>query len=482
MKNHILLLVLLFFAIGVQAQIQTITICSEKNGCEMAKVNLTKAQIDNILEKPNFLATEKGEVILNLVECVSTAEKNTTPQKLHEKFGGKGIIKQIANFDLKKYLFDKACRPSCKFPAKPNAGQQVKEKNGLNGEYTFNQKFTFKIEHPEANYTSNFYLNTQNGYSLLDNDAMKLFTGNELEGEVNQILTSTFDFHQYMSSSEGKYALKIGGKNNNKQAQSQTLSADFFKTFQKTGNKKWIAGKFESLEYTGMSDGTKMSVWLSCSDGIFIDKRNTFLLTGFYGLGYIVNPAGQTYLITTIEGDGMKIQLLTIENLNKNFSGKPYKLMGDALAEAMVANQSEIEKIENSENPHAAAIGKELIKSTSTFATTSDLQDFPTNAMASSEDYNTAYYDYLIAGLQQSIEERQQSIKELDKNTTNYKKIIAELTCLKNCALKEKERFEKLKSLHLALIIQYKNDTETRDEKINELMQAQGMPNACNCS
>lgn len=481
MKN-LSLLILFLLVSKMSAQTQIITICSEKNGCEMAKVNLTKSQTDNILEKPNFLVREKGEVILNMVECVSTIEKNTTPQKLHEKFGGKGTIKQISNFDLKKYLFEKACGSRCNYPAKPNAGQQVNVKIGLNGEYTFNKKFTFKIEHPEANYSSNFYLNTQNGYSLLDNDAMKLFTGIESEGEVNQILTSTFDFHQYMSSSDGKYALKIGGKSDNKNAQSQAVAADFFKIFQKTGNKKMIAGKFESMEYTGMSDGTKMSVWLSCADGISLDKKNTFTLTGFYGLGYIVNPWGETYLITEIAGDGMKIQLLNIENLTKTFSGKTYKLMGDVMAEALAANKSEIAEMENAENPYAAAIGKELIKSTSAFATTSDLQDFPTNEMASSEDYNSAYYDYLIAGLQKSIEDRQLSIKELDKNTTNYKKKIAELTCLKSCAMKEKQRFEKLKAQHLNLLVQYKNDTDTRNEKVSELMQSQGIPTACNCS
>ena len=69
MKN-LSLLILFLLVSKMSAQTQIITICSEKNGCEMAKVNLTKSQMDNILEKPNFLVREKGEVILNMVECV----------------------------------------------------------------------------------------------------------------------------------------------------------------------------------------------------------------------------------------------------------------------------------------------------------------------------------------------------------------------------------------------------------------------------
>ena len=468
MKN-LSLLILFLLVSKMSAQTQIITICSEKNGCEMTKVNLTKSQTDNILEKPNFLVREKGEVILNMVECVSTIEKNTTPQQLHEKFGGKGTIKQISNFDLKRYLFDKACRPRCNFLTDPNAGQQVNEKIGLNGDYTFNQKLTFKIEHAEGNYTSNFYLNTKNGYSLIDNESMRLFTGIEGEGEMNQILTSASDFHQYMSTAEGKYALKFGAQNDSKYEQSQMASEDFFKNFQKTGNKKLIAGKFDSMEYTGTFEGVEMSVWLSCTDKILVDQNYTFVLTGYYGLGYIVNPAGETYLLTEIISDGVKIQLINVENVTKNFSGKTYKPMGDAMANAMA---------QNSENPR---MSKNLISGINEFSTTSDLQDFTTNEMISSQEFSTSFYDYYILALQQAIQDREQEIKDLDKNTINYKKKIARLNCLKNCAVKEKERYEKAKTQHLNLLAQFKNDADTRDEKVDELMQSEAMPNACNC-
>ena len=74
-----LLFISFYFGIGVKAQIQIITICSEKNGCEMAKVNLTKSQIDYILEKPNFLARESG------TRAKRTGEANSSLKKIFYK-------------------------------------------------------------------------------------------------------------------------------------------------------------------------------------------------------------------------------------------------------------------------------------------------------------------------------------------------------------------------------------------------------------
>ena len=65
MKKAITLVFLTFLSAIGYTQQQTITICNEKNGCEFAKVNLTKHQIDNILEKSNFLAKEKCSPKLN---------------------------------------------------------------------------------------------------------------------------------------------------------------------------------------------------------------------------------------------------------------------------------------------------------------------------------------------------------------------------------------------------------------------------------
>ena len=151
MKKCYFLFLLFLFGLKSFSQQQIITICSEKNGCEFAKVNLSKAQIDNILDKPNFLVKEKEVVILNLVSCQSSIEKNSTPQSLHQKFGGKGNIVENKNFDLRNYFVKNNCAKNCNPSTVPNAGSQANIKIGLTGNFTFNKKISFSIESPEGN-------------------------------------------------------------------------------------------------------------------------------------------------------------------------------------------------------------------------------------------------------------------------------------------------------------------------------------------
>jgi hypothetical protein len=479
MKNNLLLLFLVLFSYNFYGQQQIITICSEKNGCEFAKVNLTKAQIDDILQKPNFMVMEKEEVILNIIDCESIIEKNTTPQQLHQKYNGKGSCNEIKNFDLRKFMSEKNC---CRSPINPNAGEGANTKIGLNGNFTFTSKFTFSVQSSEGNFTSYFYLNLKNGYSLMDNSAMKKLANQEFDGEINQIMTPSSDFYQFMKSPEGSYSMKLGAKNKNTLITTQKSSTDFFKNFHKTGIKKMIYGSVQSEEYNGIdADGTEMSVWLSCSKGISVDKKITYAVTGFFGLGYVVSPTGETFLVNAIEGNGMKITLNTIEIQNKSFSGASYKPMGEMMGTAISQNQAEINKSASQENQYGEAMMQEMLQSANQFGQTSDIQDLPSIELANSTSFNSNYYDYIILGLQQAIEDRQQEIINLDKNTSNYKKRKAELICLKNCAEQEKTRFETLKQQHLAILNQYKEDEEEKNEKINELIQTQGAPKACDC-
>ena len=486
MKKAITLVFLTFLSAIGYTQQQTITICSEKNGCEFAKVNLTKHQIDNILEKSNFLAKEKGEVILNLVGCVSSIQKNKTPQDIHQAFNGKGTIKEIKDFDLRKYLFEKGCRIECKQPSVPNAGQDVLKTIELSGDFTFNQKITFSVTSSEGNLESYFYLNTKNGYSMMDNAAMQKMVTESYDGEMTQIFTSNADFYQYMKTPEGNYSMKLGSKTN-VNTRTAAISFEikkFFKEFIKTGNKRMVSNLFYSEEYIGKDEeGTPMKVWLACANDISIDKKSTNAVTGFWSLGYILSPYGITYLITGFEGKDVKISLANIEYQKASFSGKGYQPIGNMMSQAMAQNSIQENFGNESQSPEMQKMVAEMMKSNEEFAKTSDIQDLPSTKMAESVDFNANYYNMIINGLEQSKNENNKAIATLNKTPDEYtKKQISKLKCLNGCIVKEKSRYEKLKKEHLELLQQYKNNTEIRDEKISELMQNNAVPETCNCN
>jgi hypothetical protein len=107
------------------------------------------------------------------------------------------------------------------------------------------------------------------------------------------------------------------------------------------------------------------------------------------------------------------------------------------------------------------------------------LQDAPFVKDANSEDAMVNYYNMMLTSLDQSIREHQLGLKEAQKN--NDAKSTNRYTCLINCTSNEKNRLEKVKAQHIKILSQYKNDEEKRDEKINQLMETQGMPMACEC-
>jgi hypothetical protein len=483
MKKVYFFLLLFCFGLNSYSQQLIVTICSEKTGCQFAEVTLSKAQIDNILDKPNFLAKEKTAIILNLTNCVSTIEKNTTPQLLHQKFGGKGTISQIKNFDLRKYIIDNACLSNCNSPLTPNAGQQANIKIGLNGNFTFTTKFTFSMQSSEGNYTTHFYFNTNNGYSLMDNEAMKKITSENYGGEFDQIMTSYADFYQYTKSPEGNFSMKLGAKTDDILASTKKSSIDFFKKFKKTGARKRMYGDSDSEEYNGIDEeGNESSIWLSCSGSISVDKKVTYALTGFSGLGYVVNPAGETFLVTAIEGSGVQIKLINIEKQNASFSGKMYTPMGDMMGQAISQNQQEMNESTENENQYGQAMLEQMVMQNKKFTETSDLQDLASTELPKSEEFTSNQYNYLILGLEQSVKDIQKEIAELNKSQSDYKKRLSDLNCAKNCTLSEKARYEKLKSEHLALLIQYKDDDEKRNEKVGSLLQDFHTTLPCNCN
>jgi len=339
-------------------------------------------------------------------------------------------------------------------PKTPNAGQSITNEIGLNGEFTFNKKIGFSVNAPEGDLVSYFYFNTKNGYAMIDWKGIKAMLSENPEGEMTQIKNANNDFYQYIKSSEGNFVMKAGSGQSMvvHDIQTEMLSKEFFKTFKKTGNKMGKVGgnKYPRIEYSGTFEGKKMSIWLSNPQDVLLDTKFTHSLSGYWGLGFIASPTGTTYMITGIVGDGASIFMNYIENANVSFSGKGYKPVGEMTG------------------GNAGA-----------FSQTSDIQDLPFVDQVNNADATANYYDMMISLVNQSIAEHQSGLKEAQKN--NDATAIKRHNCLITCTKNEKTRLEKVKEEHIKIINQHKNDDEKRDEKINQLMETQGMPKPCSC-
>ena len=92
-------------------------------------------------------------------------------------------------------------------PKLPNAGKKVFDEIGMNGTFTFNKKISFLVKSPEGVYSSYFYLNTQNGYSMMDHQALKAMHPEAAEGKLTQIFTPASEFYQYIQSSQGNFVM-----------------------------------------------------------------------------------------------------------------------------------------------------------------------------------------------------------------------------------------------------------------------------------
>lgn len=375
----------------------------------------------------------------------------------------------------------------------PNSGKQFYESKGLDSRFSFNKKISFKVNTQEGNLVSYFYLNTQDGTSLMDWPAMKASINQEVDGEVNSIMTSSRDFYSYIKSSEGNFSMKMSSGNDMvlHDLQTKMVSEEFFNEFKKTGivMGKTAGNSIPRVEYTGVIEGQTINVWLSDARGVSVDKDYTYTLTGFFGLGYLVSPTGKTYMISGLESADASIMMTTVENATMSFEGKNFKPMGELIADAMSQNMPEInasikemyEEANREKNPELRAImlkqaaeaekmiGK-MEEGVQGLARSSDPTDLSSSTMTSDEGFLGGFYDMSIISLEKGIKENQTEIQEIERNDGNPNK-VAELKCLISCGQVEKTRMEKLKAEHLSIMEKYKHDPEKRDELINQLMQ-----------
>ena len=354
----------------------------------------------------------------------------------------------------------------------------------------------------EGDMVGHFFFNTKNGYAFLPHEALSETV--QGDGELNQILSPFTEFFQYTKSSEGNFVMKMSSNissESNHDWISKESSKKFFSTFKKTGKSIKLGGQkqFKSIEYQGKDDdGKTMYVYLAASPDIRIDTRKTFSLTGHWGLGYIASPSKRTYLITGIKGGDMGIFMTYIENTSHTFSGKNYTPMGEmvesaiqekmpemeaAMAEALAqANAEEdpklrqlmLEQIKQMEN-----LKKRTTTKAETFAHTSDINDIPYVSDVNDPKATADFYDMQIMAREQTIREVELSLAEAQKSNDN--KMINRYLCTKNCYITERNRLQKVKAEHIKILNQYKNDDEQREERINQLMETQGIPKACEC-
>ena len=387
-------------------------------------------------------------------------------------------------------------------PAVPNAGQQVGKEIGLNGSFTFNKKIGFSVASPEGNMVSYFYLNTKNGYAMMDGDGLTEMAGSNEAGEMTQIKTANNDFLQYIKSSEGNFVMKMGSGQEMVMHDIATgnLSRLFFKTFKKTGNKMGREGgnKFPRVEYEGMFEGKKMSIWLSDPKDVLIDTRFTYSLDGYWGLGFIASPSGKTYMVTGIQGSGAGIFMTYMENENKSFSGVGYKPVGEVMTAGIMKGKAEndialkemyaaanaekdpqLRSIMMQQIEQYKKLQKKTVSDAEKFAKSSDMQDLPYIKDVNTEKGTEDYYNMMLLMLDQRITENEIALKEAQKNKDE--KAVKLNTCLVGCAKAEHARWENLKTEHIRILKQYKNDDDKRDEQINEFMLTAGQPKACNC-
>ncbi len=384
----------------------------------------------------------------------------------------------------------------------PNAGTNIYDKLGLQNNFTFNKKVGFMVTSSDGDMVGHFFLNTKNGYSLLPHEALSEIVKGD--GELNQIMTPFIEFFQYTKSSEGNYAMKMSS-NQSSEANHDWISKEnskkFFTTFKKTGNSIKLGSQkqFKSAEYKGKDDDGKTNfVYITAANDIRIDTKKTHSLTGHWCLGYIASPSKRTYLITGIKGNGASIFMTYIENASYTFLGKNYKPVGDMMASAMQENKLETEASMTQAIAQANAekdpklrqfmldqinqlkkVQQNTNKKATTFGQSSDLKDMPFLSEVNNPKATADYYDMLITTREQTIREAELSLAEAQKHNNN--KAIATYTCSKNCYITELNRLQKVKAEHIKILNQFKNDDEKRDEKLNQLMQTQGIPKACDC-
>lgn len=387
-------------------------------------------------------------------------------------------------------------------PFAANAGKGVFEELDLGSRFRFNRKIGFYVTSLEGNMVSHFYLDTHTGASMLDHEGNQALVEDKLEGETVQIMTSMRDFLGFIKSSEGNYSYKVesGSSPVMESLQDEKFSKEFSKNFKPTGEslaKGQGGNKFNSQEYSGIYDGQSISVYLADPGQVRLDTKYTHSLTGHFGLGYIADENGKTFMLTGIQAEGVSIFMTYNEPSSKTFEGSAYQSMGDLMgaqvdaatqqfAEESAAKRREIDEIEDSklkqirkkQADETEKMQQEGLKGLEEMAESSDVSQL---GQLASPDFFTSFYETGILEKEAEIRELEIQTASAQKGGDSYN--LAIYQCKMTCLNADKLQLTTLKSKHLAILKRYPEGDPKRELESNTLLvEFTQNQKACNCN
>ncbi|MFB2119815.1 hypothetical protein [Parapedobacter sp. 2B3] len=282
---------------------ETVATCVAEAGCTFYSVALTRAEIDQLLNKNNFFAAAETGAVLVLVDCAPVIEEGQSLESIDRKYSGAGAAQFGEGFDFKQYVLDHGCF------AFPNNTKRISFTANADGEA----------------YTGYFFLNIKQGEAFMPNESFQAMA--PLEGAVR---VDAFMQHRvmktYMVDPEGKkwvMDMPIGMTYGVSPEDVENLER-FHRDFKKTGKReRFLQTALYAEEYTGTDDdGAQMNIWLVPATDVLLPPEE-FACVGFFNVGYIqVN--GVTYLMYKLTGSGFAIAVTGIEDGEYSFDPTGY--------------------------------------------------------------------------------------------------------------------------------------------------------------
>ncbi|GGG96880.1 hypothetical protein GCM10007415_35170 [Parapedobacter pyrenivorans] len=286
---------------------ETVATCAAEAGCTFYSIALTRAEIDQLLNKNNFFAAAKAEAVLVLVECAPVIEEDQSLEVIDGKYGGTGEVQWGEGFDVKNYLIQHAC-------------------------FTFPNN-TKRIDFRAMDKAQGRTLQGHSFLNLKEREAFipsETFVGMlpEAEGAVQvDVFMRDRVMIQYMIDPEGnKWEIRMDiGMTYGPSPEDVADLAHFEAHFKKTGNRvPFLQTALYSEEYKGKdAEGADMNIWLVPSTDVILPP-DEFAMVGFLNIGYI-QLGGVTYLMHKFTSSVFDVEVTGIQDGEYSFDPTGYK-------------------------------------------------------------------------------------------------------------------------------------------------------------
>lgn len=286
---------------------ETVATCAAESGCTFYSVDLTRAEIDQLLNKNNFFVSAKAEAVLVLVDCVLAIEEEHSLEVIDQKYGGAGDARFGEGFDFKNHLLQHACLVF------PNNTKRI--------DYS-------AVDKKEGKTLQGYsFLNIKGREAFIPNES---FTGliPEAEGSVRvDAFMRDRVMIQYIVDPEGnKWEVRMDiGMTYGPSPEDVDNLAHFNQHFEKTGNRtRFLQTALYSEEYAGRdAEGSPMNIWLVPSTDVMLPP-NEFAMVGFLNIGYI-QLGGVTYLMHKFTSSLFDVEVTGIQDDEYSFDPTGYK-------------------------------------------------------------------------------------------------------------------------------------------------------------